>query len=199
MTKASVAFCVDIDNVIAQTDEVMRRVIADYTGNRVQLAYRDVTDYDYCKCSDTGGNTISRREWDEIHGLFSEPQYLMKIEPMAGAVEALHALAERGAVHLATSRLPQAQEATLDWLKARGLSGFDLRFLPHRQKHLHFQQVTAVIEDDYEQAVLFAGQGTPSFLLEHPWNVARDRIENVYWSETWAELVPRLLVLADRP
>ena len=30
-------FCIDIDNVIACTDEVMRQVIEEYTGGRVQL------------------------------------------------------------------------------------------------------------------------------------------------------------------
>ena len=39
--------CVDIDNVVAATDEVMRCVIREYTRGRVDLSYEDVVEFDY--------------------------------------------------------------------------------------------------------------------------------------------------------
>ena len=47
---------VAIDNVIGQTDKVMRQVIRDYTGNRVNLDYVDVVEFDYHKCKDKNGH-----------------------------------------------------------------------------------------------------------------------------------------------
>jgi hypothetical protein len=73
------AICVDIDNVIAQTDKVMRQVIRDYPGDHVQLDYADITEFDYYKCKDRNGYSISKEQWGEIHALFSEPRYLWLI------------------------------------------------------------------------------------------------------------------------
>jgi hypothetical protein len=36
MTASKPRLCVDIDNVIAQTDRVMREIIREYTGGRVK-------------------------------------------------------------------------------------------------------------------------------------------------------------------
>ena len=53
------ALGVDIDNVIAQTDEVMRRVIYDFTGGRVNLDYVHIVEFDYHRCIDGNGRSIT--------------------------------------------------------------------------------------------------------------------------------------------
>jgi len=40
-------FCIDLDNVLARTDEVMRRVISDFSGGKVQLDYEDIVKFNY--------------------------------------------------------------------------------------------------------------------------------------------------------
>ena len=82
-------YCIDIDNVIARTDEVMRRVISDFTGGRVALEYDDIVTFNYHECRGPNGNRITKEEWKQIHNQFSESQNIMNIEPMPGAVEAL--------------------------------------------------------------------------------------------------------------
>jgi hypothetical protein len=82
-----VHFCFDIDNVIAQTDEVMRRVIEDYTNGRVRLAYEDIKTFNYYECLDRFGNGISKEEWNRVHEVFSESRYLWLIQPFPGSVE----------------------------------------------------------------------------------------------------------------
>ena len=59
-------FCVDIDNVLGDTDEVMRRVITEYTDGRVQLSYQHVKEFNYADCVDDNGCRISKEEWNAI-------------------------------------------------------------------------------------------------------------------------------------
>jgi len=119
-------FCVDIDNVVAQTDAVMRRIISEYTEGRVELGYKDVLEFDYHKCKDANGNSISREEWNAIHLLFSEPRNLKLIQPIPDAQECLTQLADKYEIHLATSRLPMARRATVEWLDTFGFPSHGL-------------------------------------------------------------------------
>ena len=119
MSSTTTNFCIDIDNTIAQTDKVVRRVIAEVTGGRVQLEYDDIVTFNYYECRDSKGNRITKDEWKVVHDLFSEPENLLSVEPFPGAVDAIRALAERGVVHLATSRLAKARKTTVEWLDVR--------------------------------------------------------------------------------
>src|SRR2546427_1421515 len=94
MSRFARGICVDIDNVIAQTDDVMRRVIKEYTGGRVELTYADVREFNYYECKDKNGNGITKEEWKQVHELFSEARYLCQIQPIPGAIDGLHLLAK---------------------------------------------------------------------------------------------------------
>lgn len=189
-------YCIDIDNVIGRTDEVIRRVIAEYTDGRVQLRYEDIKEFNYWECQDSAGNSISKDDWKRIHSLFSEPRFLWLVEPIPGAIEALHRLAQRGTLHIATARLPKSRRVTVEWLDSHGLPVHDLHFLKHGEKHGSLRPFAAAVEDDYEQAKAFAAQGeTPCYLLSHPWNRNKPAIGGVEWVDTWPELTTRLLAL----
>lgn len=193
MISPAIQFCIDIDNVIARTDEVMRLVIRDFTKGRVQLAYEDIIKFNYYECSDAHGNHITKEEWRDVHDLFSEPEYLVRVQPMPKAVEGICRLAERGTVHFATSRLRKARRATVEWLDVYGFPDHDLHFLKHGEKHVSLRPFTAAVEDHYEQAKAFAAVGeTPCFLIRHPWNRAESPIKNVEWVDDWNELMERL-------
>ena len=187
--------CIDIDNTIAQTDAVMRRVIADVTGGRVRLEYEDVVTFNYHECRDPNGNRITKDEWNRVHDRYSDPDYLLAVEPMPGVVAGLRRLVERGAViHFATSRLRKARKTTIEWLEARGFPDHDLHFLRHGEKHAALKRFTAAVEDDYDQAAAFAYMGdTPCYLIRHPWNRSRYRLRNVHWVDNWSELTEKLL------
>lgn len=185
-------FCVDIDNVIGQTDRVMRDVIAEYTGGRVTLRYEDIRRFNYSECPDALGNTISKVEWKEVHELFSHPRFLWRIEPLPGAVGVLQQLAHTHSVHLATARLPIARRTTVEWLDSIGLGTLDLHFLKHGEKHSHLRHFDAAVEDDYEQAKAFALGGTTCYLLRHPWNADCPAMDRVTWVDDWIELAAHL-------
>lgn len=188
--------CIDIDNVIARTDEVMRRVIAEQTLGRVQLAYDDVINFNYYECKDSAGNSISKEEWNHIHALFSEPRYLWLIQPFPGAIDGLRQLAKQYTLHIATSRIPKARRITVEWLESHCFPLHDLHFLKHREKHASFRPFSAAVEDDYDQAKAFVKDcGTPCFLLRHPWNQTKPAVEGIHWVDTWTELTACLLEL----
>ncbi len=184
--------CIDIDNVIAQTDAVMRQVIRDYTGGRVNLTYEDIVEFDYHKCKDGKGCAITKEDWHVVHELFSETRYLMQVQPVPGVQGILRGLAEKFVLHLATSRLHKARRTTIEWLDAHAFPPHDLHFLKHGEKHESLGKFTAAVEDHYDQAVRFAKHGTPCYLMLHPWNQAKDRSDDVRPAKGWEEIAASL-------
>lgn len=184
--------CIDIDNVIAQTDAVMRRVIRQYSTKQVDLEYKDVVNFDYWACSDRRGQCISREEWSEIHKAFSQPETILSIPPYPGVQDALRQIAERYQLLLATSRLPSARRATVEWLEQHDFPAHSLCFVNHREKHVVLGRFDVAIEDDREQAYAFARHRTKAVLLAHPWNEVprRSRIKRL---PDWPSLVKFLL------
>lgn len=198
MTRSALHFCIDIDNTIAKTDVVMRKVIADLTDGRVQLEYDDIVTFNYYECRDSNGNRITKDEWKVVHDRFSDPDYLLTVEPMPEVVNRLHTLAEHGTIHFATSRLAKARKTTIEWLEQHGFPDHDLHFLRHGEKHAALKRFTAAVEDDYDQAAAFAYKGeTPCFLIRHPWNRSRYALQGVQWAVDWAELIEKLITSAD--
>src|SRR2546428_7994521 len=162
--------CVDIDNVIARTDEVMRELIRLHSKEGVDLRYEDITTFNYWQCVDQQGRRLAKSEWDSIHLKFAQNS-LVSIQPYENIQVHLNRLAERFEVHLATSRLPEGRQSTLDWLKTHNIPYSQVHFVDHRMKHELPQAFVAAIEDDREQAELFLDRGVRAFLLAHPWNI----------------------------
>ena len=186
--------CVDIDNVIAQTDEVMRSVIKSYTKGRVDLRYADIIDYDYCNCEDLHNNQISKEEWHQIHRIFSSEENILRIQPFPRIQGVLSKLSSVFTLHIVTSRLSEARGPTLLWLKNHNFPDHHIHFVGHREKHNLFYQIDAVIEDDYEQALLFArDRNIPSYLIKHPWNTTGKPHKLITWIENWDLLYKSLI------
>ena len=171
----------------------MRDVIRDVTCGRVNLAYEDVREFDYSLCRDNSGQGISRDEWRVVHEAFSQPERVMSIEPLSGAKDGLAELSRLYQVHLVTSRLPAAHQATRDWLARHDIRHHKLDFVPSGRKHQDNSGLVAAIEDHYAQAVEFARIGVPCYLISHPWNMGKAKMENVFWVEDWQDLVSKLM------
>lgn len=186
--------CIDIDNVIAQSDTLMRKVIWEITSGRVKLGYEDVQRFNYWECHDPNGNSISKEEWQIIHGTFSEPDKLLSIEPVPGAVEQLGRLAAHYTLHFATSRLPQARRPTIEWLERHRFPSHDLHFLKHGEKHISLGRFDASAEDDPDQAEAFARAGIGmNFVIAHPWNARIVENDNLCRITSLRQLVDALL------
>ncbi len=187
--------CVDIDNVLAQTDSTIRRIIYERTKGRVRLEYEDIVEFDYWRCRDKAGSSITKKQWGAVHKAFSKKELLSSVEPVPNARESLATLAVHANIHIATSRLPAARGATITWLRSHGFAHTEFHTVEHRKKHAIPVDFLAIVEDDYAQAELFRGLGTRVFLIEHPWNRGRPKREHITWVSNWEELTRRLLVV----
>jgi uncharacterized HAD superfamily protein len=189
--------CLDIDNCLARTDEVMRRLIREFTNGRVNLEYEHITQFDYHACADGAGNAITKPEWDEVHKVFSQPSIILALAPFEGAVEGLRRLVGSFDLHLATSRRIEARRPTIEWLEMHQFPLHDLHFLKHGEKHASLARFFAAVEDHYEQAESFAVTQTPCFLIEHPWNRGRKPRKGIRWVNGWAELTEHLASVGE--
>lgn len=178
--------CIDIDNVIAQTDEVIRGVIKEVTGGRVSLKYEDVNNFNYWECIDENGEMLTKDEWRIVHERFSEPDILKSIKPVNDVKECLFRLSEKFTLHFATSRLPKARKSTIEWLDEHGFPEHDIHFLKHGEKHISLGPFDISVEDDPEQALAFASAGFGvNYLIAHPWNSAASKNRNVKRVSGW--------------
>jgi uncharacterized HAD superfamily protein len=183
--------CIDIDNVLAQTDEVIRRLIREYSKNHVNLSYDDVVVFDYWRCRDHTGQRISREEWHTIHDEFIS-NHLLTITPLPEVHASLQRLSSCFDLHLITSRPEKGYSDTVKWLQAHDISYNALHFTQHGEKHLVSTDFASAIDDEREQGYAFHAKGVQSYLLAHPWNYIGPhspliRVEN------WQELTENLL------
>lgn len=185
----------DIDNVLADTDPVIRRIIYEYTKGRVNLSQEDVVEFNYCLCPDKNGHLLSRSEWIDVHSIFSTPEIIGSIELFPKVKDNLKHLSQQYKIKLATSRHPTTKTSTLSWLEKNQLEGYQVHFLEPGKKHKVLNSGALIVEDHYEQAVAFAQNGTRCFLFEYPWNVGKKPLRNLQWVKGWNELVNLLLGL----
>lgn len=188
--------CIDIDNVLACTDVVMRRLIRSHTQDRVKFDYEHIVEFNYYECKDSSGATITQKEWREVHDLFSRSPDLLDVTVVVDALEALQELSAVFDLHLATARLPTARKATLEWLERNAVPPHALHFLRHGEKHVSLGKFFAVVEDHYEQAADFAKTGTRAYLLTYPWNKGKPPLPNLLWFNNWKAVTSDLLTEA---
>jgi len=180
---AKPALCVDIDNVLSDSDRVIRQLIYEHTS--VELEYAHVVHYDYHRCRDDHGRSITLDEWHAVHDAFSDPDVIRSLDPIAGVQTHLFELVEHYDLHLVTSRTPHARAATREWLQEHRFPPHALHFVRRGSKSTAVRPVVAAVEDDPEEAGLFARAGIPCFLLEHPWNAEPDRNPNIVRLPDW--------------
>ena len=185
-----IPICVDIDNIVAQTDEVMREVIRDFSTDKVHLGYDDVVCFDYRLCRDKVGRRIEKDEWEKIHEEFTR-NHLLRIRPLDGVREHLKTISKNFEIHLATSRLAGSHQYTLQWLEKHKIPYHDLHHVRSGEKHLIPVRFVASFEDDREQAYAFYTKGIRSFLLAHPWNHV-EKFSPLLRVEGWKDFIRKL-------
>lgn len=183
--------CIDIDNTIADTDRVLRGLIHEVTDGRVKLNRSDVTQYEYWKCVDSGGQRLAKEEWNRVLSLFNSER-LLEVAPLDGVVACLERIRAKFEVQLVTSRDPSTEPLTLSWLGDRHIPYDGLHFARHREKHTVQLPFAFAVDDDPGQATAFSRIGIPAIVLSQPWNqlVQGSDIERL---PDWAAISSRML------
>ena len=158
----------DIDGVLADTF----RVFVETARNQyhVQVAYEDITEYDFRKVIDIDME-IAR---DIIQRILDQP-IQMGIMPMEGAVEVLNLLAGEGPILLVTAR--PGRPAIYEWV-VEHLKGIDHDLIcveatgTHEEKIpiLVRQGIKYFVEDRLDTCYLLASANVTPIVFEQPWN-----------------------------
>ena len=117
---------------------------------------------------------------------------LTALAPLEGALEGLRTITDLASIHLITTRLPCSRKSTIEWLETREVPEHCLHFVRHGEKHVSLRSFDLAIEDHYEQAVSFTTSGTPTALIQHPWNLGKPKVSGIQWVDGWGELVARI-------
>jgi uncharacterized HAD superfamily protein len=150
----------DIDNVIADTDQIIRKLIKSELG--INATARQITYWSYSKAI-----PISPDQEKHIFDLFHQ-RYCGEVSVLPNAVSSIERLASYFSIWLITSRPVESDQITQEWLKKKRINYTKLIFSKH--KALMSENFLFVAEDSGETAVSFAQIGVPVYLFDKPWN-----------------------------
>jgi hypothetical protein len=185
--------CVDIDNVMGRTDDVIREMlrvatISEANPTGIKLEYEDVVHFDYPLNHNYLGQSVSDKIWKEVHEKFLDPNSnsLELIQPMPCVLQNLREIANDWDILIVTSRKDKALGKTRLWIE-KPFSGFDRCVFSSEGKHkFQVAEFSAAIDDYLPTVVEFHEQGVRSFLYDHPWN-RNDRIAGLTVVTNWDE------------
>ena len=173
---------VDIDNVVAVTDPVIRKSIWNLFG--IWLDQEQISKYEYSKCGLT--KEQERRVLENFRDVTCE-----ELDVVPGAIEALIALSQRYRIILVTSRHPQLVEKTKDWLKLKNIPHNLLIF--EKDKHQTEHNFDFFIEDNADSATSLAETGIRTFLFNYPWNRSIPTHSNITRVSGWGDVLEYLM------
>lgn len=167
---------VDLDDCLAETTSRFPAVVERLFGKT--RAFEDIHTFHLDRAFGLDAEEL-RRLFEFVHA----GDFLVELEPRAGALEAMRAWDEAGhEIRIVTGRPPESRPHSLEWLARRGVphAHFHLcdkydRF-PADGEVLHLDDVKALdfdvaVEDSLEMAALLAAWGVAEvLLLDRPWN-----------------------------
>ncbi len=168
---------VDIDNVIADTEKELRRLIREKKG--LSLSREDITSYNL-----DGVRGLSQVDLAGIYDEFKDGGIFLGLEVIEGARETLERLSLRHRVVLVTSRPRTVEDKTRSWLARERIPFHELHFAT--ESKVNGIPYELFLEDQDNFARELADDGTYVLLFDAPWNrhVEHENISRVYsWSD----------------
>lgn len=169
---------VDLDNVLAQTDYLIRELIKKMFN--IRLEQHDIVKFNYWQCG------ISKTQNQTVLARFHDVECI-KVKPIKLAVQTLQSLRNNCKIYVITSRPPATRKLTIRWLKAYKIPYYKLIHRKFkRQSRVNFD---AFVEDNRQTAYSMARRGVRSFLLDYPWNQANlVDPSNLFRVKSWQEI-----------
>jgi uncharacterized HAD superfamily protein len=198
---------VDLDDVLCQAARHFLVIIDREFGK--QIAYEQLTHFDV---GHSCGLTPDER--DELYRIVHRPDELLRMAPIAEAIEVLKRWRGEGFdVAVVTGRPPESYEVSLGWLAKHEVPHSSLtvvdkysRFVTENTKaitlaELSTRQFCWAVEDSLPMAQFLAGQmKLPVALIDCPWNQSDVQHERVKRYRDWRTVAKATseLALLDR-
>ncbi len=199
---------VDLDDVLCQAARHFLVIIEREFGK--QIAYQQLTNFDV---GHSCGLTL--RERDELYRIVHRPDELLRMVPIAEAIEVLKRWRLEGFdVAIVTGRPPESYEVSLTWLAQHEIphSSFTVvdkysRFATENTNaitlaELAKRQFCWAVEDSLPMAQFLAGEmKLPVALIDCPWNqsdVQHERVNRYHDWRTVVEATSELALLDGR-
>jgi 5'(3')-deoxyribonucleotidase len=170
---------VDVDGVIADRIGSIVDRVADRYG--VPLDPTDVDEYDF---SIPGADADIH---EVIEASTRDPDHLLGLDPVEGAVDGMRRLHERHEVVIATHRPRRIHGHTERWLRAHDIP-YD-EFLADCGRRKRDVPAAALVDDRPANVRAFAGEGGRGLLFDQPWNAGVAGGGAVTVVEDWTDLV----------
>ena len=172
---------VDLDDVLSQTALAFTRLLAESFDKHVAL--EEITSFDLSESFDLTDEELGRFML-EAH----QPQRLLAVEPMPGAIDVLSAWQTEGYdVDVLTGRPPASGEVSRRWLHRHHMAHSELYFVDKYARYdesaweghepvlqlaeLHGDAYEVIVEDSLETAAYMAENTSARILLiDKPWN-----------------------------
>ena len=197
--------CVDLDNVLGQTDKVMREIIrvasvSKKCPNGVRYQYSDVVHFHYPLCTDAEGLSVSDEVWNAVHQIFQDPNsgYVDLIEPMEGARQGLLVLAEDWDIWIVTSRHDGGLTKARAWVETHFASFGGTVHATGGKPKPGVTDFSAAIDDHLKTAIAFNNAGVRSFVYDQPWTRDASRHNGLTVVHNWDEFVTNLGTLSQQ-
>jgi len=179
---------VDIDQVIAGTDNFLRNLLEREFDRK--FSREMVTMYDYEKCF-----VFNHKERDYFRKIFTCLKFWSVIPPFQGAKKILDFIARKNKIIIVTNRsqkfLKELPDITLEWLERHQIPFDDIIFGDNGTKYEAIRKkgygITYFIEDNIEEALGLAKNGVKVLLLDYPWNQTK-RNQNIIRVKNWQEI-----------
>ncbi len=172
---------VDIDNVLAATDPLIRQLIQQFYG--ISAPQSAITTWRY-----SASLPITPENEDFIFTWFHAQAY-PRLRLLKGARQSLAVLSLSYKIYLITSR-PQTLEAgTIQWLRRKRIPYDQLFFLP--DKTILAPRLAFVLEDNLDTSLAIAALGVPVYLFDYPWN-RHPPTANIFRVTSWRDFMQKL-------
>jgi uncharacterized HAD superfamily protein len=192
---------VDMDDVLCQAAQHFLVIVEREFGKTID--YEQLTNFDVGHSCE-----LQPDERDELYRIVHQPDELLKMTPIEGAVPVLKRWREEGfEIAIVTGRPPDSYEVSIAWLAKHGISysSFTMvdkysRFATENTIAINLKELAArrfclAVEDSLPMAEYLAGQmKVPVALIDCPWNRTDDAHAQVSRYPDWpaiAAAVPR--------
>lgn len=182
-----IVIAVDLDNVIADSDRVIRSIIHRISG--VHLTQADIRCYDYHKVLAARGFELSEALRIEHEALETfHTQAAPDVTVVQGAQQGMSQLVSIG-WHpvIVTSRPASSAEATRDWLRTKEISYKSILFT--EDKAQTGSRWTILVEDAPHHATAASEAGVSVVLVDYPWNQGVGPSANIRRVGDWSEIL----------